>query len=552
MANFVAHEPCPECGSKNNLARYDDGSAYCFGCQHSERGQSDPPKTRSKPKEHRVSDLVNGGVCRYLPKRGLTEETCAKFNYRADVDFKGEKVQVANYYKDGAIVAQKLRTKDKDFVVTGDTKAISKLLFGAHLWRDGGGEKSRIIVTEGEIDAMSVSQAQGNKWPVVSVPNGAQGAAKTIAANIEYLEKFSTVVFCFDMDEPGVEAAKECAQLLTPGKAKIAHLPLKDANEMLVAGRAKELIDATWNAKEWRPDGIVAIDEIMGDAEKPIERGLPWCFPELTRWTYGRRWGDLYAFGAGSGIGKTDVLTQQIAYDVTELKQSVGVIYLEQQPTETAKRVAGKVAGRRFHVPDAGWTVEEQRAALKKLSGKVYFYDNFGETDWDVVKAKIRYMHVARGVRLFYLDHLTAMADTANEKESLEQIMKEMAGLAKALGIIIHFVSHLTTPEGKPHEEGGRVMAKHFKGSRAIMFWSYYMFGLERDTQHKDPERRRITTFRCVKDRYTGQANGNTFGLSYDVDTGRLFECPLPSDGEDDNPMAHGRKPAPFKDGGEF
>lgn len=37
MARFVKHEPCPKCGSRNNLGRYDDGSAYCFGCSYSER-----------------------------------------------------------------------------------------------------------------------------------------------------------------------------------------------------------------------------------------------------------------------------------------------------------------------------------------------------------------------------------------------------------------------------------------------------------------------------------------------------------------------------------
>jgi twinkle protein len=66
----------------------------------------------------------------------------------------------------------------------------------------------------------------------------------------------------FDMDEPGAAAAKECAQLFTPGKCKIASLPLKDANEMLKAGRVAEIIDAIWGAKEFRPDGIVTLKDL--------------------------------------------------------------------------------------------------------------------------------------------------------------------------------------------------------------------------------------------------------------------------------------------------
>jgi hypothetical protein len=32
MSHFVEHAPCPKCGSRDNLAKYSDGGAYCFGC----------------------------------------------------------------------------------------------------------------------------------------------------------------------------------------------------------------------------------------------------------------------------------------------------------------------------------------------------------------------------------------------------------------------------------------------------------------------------------------------------------------------------------------
>ncbi|MFA7168907.1 MAG: DnaB-like helicase C-terminal domain-containing protein [Sphaerochaetaceae bacterium] len=463
--------------------------------------------------------LVPFGEYRALTKRKLTEETCRKFGYFIG-SFKGELVQVAPYYdKDGKLCGQKVRFANKDFRTTGDFKRAT--LFGQHLWGEGG---KKLVITEGEIDCMTVSQLQGNKWPVVSVPNGAQGAVNAIRENLEWVMSFEEVIIMFDMDAPGREAAQKVAELLPPGKAKIASLPLKDPNETLMQGRGQEVIQAIWNAKEYRPDGIVDIDEILEEIEKPIEWGLPWCFPTLTKLTYGRRFGELYAVGAGTGVGKTDFFTQQIAYDVGELGMKVGVIYLETKPVETGKRIAGKLDGQRYHVPDAGWDMEQLRSTLQRLKGKVTFYDNWGDTEWDVVKLKIRYMVVSKGIKIIYLDHLTAMADTSNEKESIEQMMKEMAGLANELGCIIHFVSHLSTPEGKPHEEGGRVMIRHFKGSRSIGFWSYFMFGLERNQQAEDEIERQTTTLRILKDRYTGQATGKTLLLGYDSETGRLFE----------------------------
>lgn len=468
-----------------------------------------------------AKDMIDAGEIRGLPKRKITEETCKKFGYSVS-RHKGKTVQVAPYYDEKRnLVAQKLRFADKSFVFLGDPKKAQ--LFGQHLWPAGG---KKLVITEGEVDTLSVSQMQGNKWPVVSLQNGAQGAVKSIKRELEYVSSFDEVVLMFDQDEPGQEAAKEVAALLPPGKAKIAHLPAKDPNELLVAGKGKDIISAMWDAKEYRPDGIVDIDEILDDIEKPIEWGVPWCLDTLTKLTYGRRDGEVYTIGAGTGIGKTDFLTQQIAYDVTELNVKVGVIYLEAKPTETGKRIAGKVDGKRYHIPDADWDQDQLRKTLASLKGKVTFYDSWGETEWEIVKAKIRFMVVAKDVKHIYLDHLTAMADTSNEKESLEQLMKELAGLAQELGIVVHLVSHLTTPEGKPHEEGGRVMIRHFKGSRAIGFWSFFMFGLERNQQAEDEDERQTTTFRILKDRYTGQATGKTIELVYDHDTGRMVEKP--------------------------
>lgn len=523
-SEFVGKEPCPSCGSRDNLARYSDGHGYCFGCEYYEKGGEAVEGTKTSK---RKGDFIRGTPAA-LSKRRITEETCRFWKYHVH-----DGRQVANYYRDGELVAQKLRGRDKKFSVIGEGKRMP--LYGQWLW--GSAKGKRLVIVEGEIDALTVSQAQGNKWPVVSVPQGAPSAAKAVAREIEWVEQFDEVIIAFDMDEPGQDAAKEVAMLLTPGKARIACLPEKDPNACLVAGNQKGLIQALWEAKTYRPDGLVSVDDLIEEAKKPIKHGLPWCFPSLTALTYGRREGDVYTFGAGTGIGKTDLFTQQIEFDINELGERVGVIYLEQKPLETVKRIAGKAGGRRFHVPDDGWAQAELDTELAKLRGKAVFYDSWGGTDWEVVREKIRYMRHSEGIRLIYLDHLTAMADTANERESLEQLMKELATLANELGLIIHLVSHLSTPEGKPHEEGGRVMVRHFKGSRAIGFWSFFMFGLERDQQAEDPERRKITTFRVLKDRYTGQATGKTFGLSYDEATGRLFECELPKEGESDSPF---------------
>src|SRR5690606_10122518 len=140
--------------------------------------------------------------------------------------WRGKTVQVAPYYFRGTLTAQHIRTPDKEFFWTGEAKHLE--LFGQHLWRNGG---KRIVVTEGEIDCLTVAQVFGLNWPVVSVPNGAQSAKKYIQQNLEFLEAFEEIVLAFDNDEPGRQAAEECASILTPGKVKIANWgPYKDAS----------------------------------------------------------------------------------------------------------------------------------------------------------------------------------------------------------------------------------------------------------------------------------------------------------------------------------
>lgn len=523
------HLPCDDCGSSDALSLYTDGHTHCFSCGAYHPGEEG---TKLTPRKRASSDLLPMGDYAAIASRGITEDTCRHFGYT--VGRMGEKkCHIAAYRnQDGDIAAQHVRLKGKQFPWFGDKKNLQ--LFGQHKARDGA---PKVIITEGEIDAMSVHQivnaGKSSRWACLSVTSGAKGAKKDIANNLTFLEKADEVILMFDNDEKGIEAARECARMFKPGKCKIATLPLKDANDMLREGRAGEVIDAIFGAKEYRPEGVVRLSDMTEEILTDPVMGMPWFLPSLTDATYGRHFGELDALGAGTGVGKTDFLTQQITYDLTELKLKVGIFFLEQQPAETGRRLAGKLKGRRFHVPteklpaDQQWTTDELREGLEELEaeGDLYLYDSFGVAEYDSIEETIRHLYHANGVRVFYLDHLTALAaQQDDERKALERIMSQLGGLVKEIPIYILIVSHLSTPEGKSHEEGGRVMIKHFKGSRSIGFWCHHMFGMERNQQAEDINERQTTTFRCLKDRVTGQSTGMTFALGYDESTGRLYE----------------------------
>ena len=124
-----------------------------------------------------------------LTSRRIDYNTVQKFHYGTGEYF-GRPCQVANYYNsDRELVAQKLRYPSKEFQWLGDVKQAG--LFGQQLW---GSKGKMIVVTEGEIDALSVSKLWNNKFPVVSVKTGAAGAKKDLSKELEWLESFDSVV----------------------------------------------------------------------------------------------------------------------------------------------------------------------------------------------------------------------------------------------------------------------------------------------------------------------------------------------------------------------
>lgn len=521
----VEQGPCEVCGSSDANTLYSDGHHYCFSCdKYLPPGQDAPAVTVKND-----SSLLDGQFAD-LRKRMISESTCKKYGYRV-TKHNGAWLQVADYRdaEGRRVVAQKVRGEDKRFYTLGAFKNVG--LFGQHLWPGGG---KRIVICEGELDCLTVAQMQDCKWPVVSLPTGAASAKKALGKQLKWLLNFTEIVLMFDDDEAGCKAAAECASLFPPGQCKIATIAgHKDASEALMALDGQAIVRAIYDAKEYRPDGILSISDLREQVLTPPEVGLSWPWHTLTRHTYGRRRGELYFLGAGTGVGKTDVFMQVAAHIEQNEETPVGAFYLEQSPQETIKRVAGKIARRRFHIPDDGWTQDELIQTLDRMerNNRMFLYDSFGTTEWDVIKNHIRFLAVSSGVKDVFIDHLTALASTGDdERGSLEVITKEMAMLAHELHITIYCISHLATPEGRSHEEGGRVTIRQFKGSRAIGYWAHFMFALERDQQSDDEEWRNTTTFRILKDRYTGNSTGELFFMGYDRDTGLLSERCRPGD----------------------
>ena len=348
-SRFLRHEACDNCGSSDAKGIYSNGSTFCFACQASTRGDGTGKVKIMNATAPSLNPFYSAQV-EPLSARGISEATCEKYNVRKG-ELNGKIVHFYPYSKDGVIVAAKTRDKDKNFSVIGEGKDLP--FFGQNLFSKPN-DKLTLTITEGEIDALSMSQIMGNKWPVVSIPQGAQGATKTFRNNLEWLDGWKDVVIMFDNDGAGRDAALKCAEVLRPGKARIAELPLKDANEMLMANRTEELMKAFWDAKSFRPDGIISGMDLWEQVSREDETlSIEYPFVALNEKTHGCRRGELVTVTAGSGIGKSAFM-REIAHHLLNLGETVGMVMLEENPRRTALGLMGLAIDRPLHLSREG------------------------------------------------------------------------------------------------------------------------------------------------------------------------------------------------------
>ena len=449
-----------------------------------------------------------------LQSRKISERTCEFFKTYKD----GSGI-LRHYYFDssGKVVGAKIRTKDKQFRCEGEVKS----LFGMQNFRHKTTSKDKkLVITEGEMDAMSVWEAQPN-WDVVSIPNGATSAKKAIQNNYEWINYYDKIVLFFDNDEAGREGAKEAAGVLPPGKVYIGFLErYKDASEALQAGDS-EAIRAVHNYdhKLYQPDGIVdakTLLDLVTTPSPPADYDFP--FQGLQTKLHGIRAGSLITVTAGSGIGKSS-FCRSIATHLLNQGERVGFLALEESMRHTSLGLMSVAAKKALHIG------EQDRKELTEIfdntiaKWNLHLFDGFGSYDPDLIYSRIEFMAAALETKIIFLDHLSILLSglEGDERLMIDRTMTRLRSLVERTGISLILVCHTTTPpNGQSHEEGGRVQLRSLRGSRSIGQLSDAVIALERNQQSDSGGN--ATTVRVLKNRHSGEV-GVACQLNYDLNT---------------------------------
>ena len=508
---FVRHMPCSECGSSDGLALYEDGHTHCFVCQHHTFVGDDVHI--HKPKTYLNVQLL--GSAGKLQKRNISQKVCEQYKIYKD----GSLLRFHYFDERGSLVGVKKKTKDKKFTYEGDTPGN---FFGQHLFPSTG---KRVVITEGEIDAATCQEAMPG-WPMVSLPSGAAAAKKSIQRNLQWLQGYEEIVLFFDNDTPGIQATEEAASVLPPGKCKIARLhEYKDPSDAMQANDSDAIRRAIWDAKPYRPDGIIdgkSLLELVTTPNPPNDHDYP--FQGLQQKLHGIRYGELVSITAGSGIGKSS-FCRELATHLLNNGERVGYLALEESNRRTALGLMSAHVGKSLHLgtPSREELQEAYEATLKNWN--LYLFDGFGSFDPDVIYNRIEYLAQGLDTKVIFLDHLSILLSglDGDERRMIDTTMTRLRSLVERTGIALFLVSHLkrTSNDHKSHEEGGRVTLGQLRGSAAIAQLSDACIALERDQQ--SGAERDATTVRVLKNRYSGEV-GIASRLKYDLNTCKFHE----------------------------
>ena len=526
----IKRQPCRECDSSDAMFIREDTSAKCFSC-----GGNFPPTNNTIKEERMDVEFTNrnttvsavAGYSSYpISSRGISLETVDHFGVKMETNEDGSGgSHFYPYNKSGKVVAYKQRKLPKDFSVIGDFKDVE--LFGQKQSTLG----RTLVICEGEIDALSVAEAYKRKYnkyyAVVSLPSAS--GFNSALANREYINGFDTVVIMMDQDDAGEKAVQQLAKIIKAGKAKVAKLPEKDANETLTKHGHEALMNAIWNAKEWSPAGIIMGEGIWEQfkARQEVESvPYPACLTGLNEKLGGMRHGEITLFTSGTGSGKSTVI-KEIILDLLETTEDrIGLISLEESVGDTAEKFISMALKRNIQDPPPA-SEEELRNGFDKVFGdeRLVLLDHQGSVGDSSLIDKIEYMALM-GCKYLVLDHITIAVSEGSEglsgNEAVDKVMSDLLKVVKRHNVWLGLISHLRKAQGgKSFEEGNLASIDDIKGSGSIKQISFDIIAFARHMTAEAELERNTIKFCVLKSRFTGRT-GNAGSALYDHDTGRL------------------------------
>lgn len=524
------NQPCEKCGSSDAKQIYEEGSAFCFSC----RASFPAPREGSSQLMFEQQEFSSWGnnleeirddyAVRGFKERNIVKQVSEHYGVKVSYDIDGGiDAHYYPYYNGDALSGYKVRKLPKDFTSVGKVRGG---LFGQQLYTGG----RRLVITEGELDAMAVQTAWYKKYktfyPVVSLRSAS--SIKDLIEERDWIRNFDEVVIWFDKDEAGSEATKEAARIIGYDKVKIAKSQEKDASDVWIK-EPDNLLKIIYDASDYTPAGILTKEDLWTQLEtyNTLESvPYPPFMNGLNDKLKGMRFGEITLWTSGTGSGKSTLLREIAVHLLQTTDDKVGIVSLEESPAETARKMAGMALNRNPAAEEI--PLEELRVGYDELFGddRVLVLDHQGSISDGSIMDYLEYMCLS-GAKYLFVDHITILAsegaDGLTGNEAIDKIMNDLLRLVKKHNVWIGLISHLrkTDNKGKSFEEGKLPSMDDIRGSGSIKQISMDIIAFARNVGSDSADERNTILTKVLKCRYTG-LTGPSGNLSYDFDTGRL------------------------------
>jgi len=504
--------PCSDCGSSDGvMIDPKDGHAYCFACNKRSKEYGTYTRTSSNQFDKLTIDDISRFSSLDITSRHIERSVVEYFKVKTHVyDNKP-----AHFYPYGN-TGYKIRILPKEFRIIGKLKG----LFGQSIFPKSG---NMLVITEGELDALSVAQASfklNNKiWPVVSIPSANQ--LNELLNQRDWVRSFKTVVLWLDSDSVGKKAINQAAKIIGFDKVKVVDSSYKDANETLMKSGPKAVNEAIWGAKVYSPAGVLTGSDIWDQYQSHkdiISIPYPDCLNGLNKKLEGIRQGEITLFTSGTGSGKSTVLKEIIMDLVKVHKQKVGLVSLEESIFETTKIFL------KMNKNTEGWPNE--RDNFNDLFGEnnIVLLDHQGSVNDASLIDKIEYMALM-GCTHIILDHITIAVSEGSEglegNAAIDKMMSDLLKVVKKHNIWLGLISHLRKSGGKAFEEGNMASIDDVKGSGSIKQISFDIIAFSRNLTATNEHDRNVIRFTVLKSRFTG-LTGPAGSAKFNNETYRL------------------------------
>lgn len=528
----LSHQPCPfdDCWSQRGFAyNQNDGVGNCFVC-----GRGYPHKgMKIRPDMVGVYPLpheINGEPTMTNPKltvvpegqlslyhgdyRGISKDTLAFYGVNTYQDTEGNIVKQNYFYPSGGM---KTRLHPKTFSATGFK---SDELFGADKFNSA--SSNMVVVTEGELDAMSAFQMLEKKYPCVSMPSASPSKKLWLGPAKEYLDSFQKIIVSTDNDDAGNGLADKLASMFPNKVYRIPHDKYKDANEFLTSGAAPSFRSAFRNVKKYTPQNVWnTTDQFLGILhEKDDAKYIPTGIQAFDDIALGLMQGHMTVFQAPEGIGKTEFM-RYLEYHFIKNHPDIpiAICHLE----ETKKRSLLGLASyhlqrdvtRQDLIDSNGLQEVVDKAVVDMTSHENLYQFQIGvDEDPMVLLERIRFFRQACGVQYVFFEPIQDLAYGRTTDESIEKWLSalsvQLSRMAAELNVGIVTIAH--------ENDDGQIRDCRTIGKRASV-----VIKLERDKMAQDDDARNTTTLLVTKNRPAG-TTGHGGQLYFDAESFTLSE----------------------------